>query len=367
MAGRKVALKESRDRTTEWRSDRIGIPGTDAPCLADLAVDAASPRPIRYAYRSFDRQWALYDARLGDYLKPPIWAAHGPNQIYLSTLLATPLGFGPAATFCASIPDLHHFRGSFGGKDLIPLFRDSDGQRPNVTSGLLGLLGETFGRLVTATDLLAYVAGVLGGRSFTARFWTELGTPGLRIPITKSQEVFERVAAIGRRFINLETFGERFADNGSAQPARSARIATDIPHTSDCYPNEFEYDDSSAALRVGAGVISGVSAAVWAFEVSGLRVVESWLSYRMRSGAGRTSSPLDSLRPRSWTATMTEELLDILWALEGYISIEPAARDCLEEVISGTVFNSRDLPTPTAAERVEPRVTYAPRQSALGL
>ncbi len=40
----------------------------------------------------------------------------------------------------ADVPDLHQFRGSFGGKDAIPLWRDAAATQPNVTAGLLDRL-----------------------------------------------------------------------------------------------------------------------------------------------------------------------------------------------------------------------------------
>lgn len=364
---RRVSLKETRDRTIDWKSDRVAIPGAGTPSLAELAGDEPPPAAIRYTYRSFDRQWALYDARLGDYLKPAIWAAHSDRQIYLSTLLATAIGFGPTATFSAAIPDLHHFRGSFGGKDLIPLYRDAERLRPNVTAGLLDILSAGYGIVVSAEDLLAYVAGVLGGRAFASRFWSELDTPGVRVPVTKSPEVFARAARLGRRFVNLATFGERFAEEvRGAEPVlpETARVAIDIPHSADRYPDTFSYDEENGRLTVGEGVIEHVPQAVWSYEVSGLHVVESWLSYRMRDGAGRMSSPLDRIRPRSWTAAMTEELLELLWTLEGYVSLEPNAREVLDEVLAGDTYAGAELPQPTPAEQAEPRVA-APTQGLL--
>lgn len=49
---------------------------------------------------------------------------------------------------------------------------------------------------------------------------------------------------------------------------------------------------------------------VWEFSVSGFKVLQSWLAYRMQKGAGKKSSPLDKIRPAAWR--FDEELLD-LW------------------------------------------------------
>ncbi len=91
--------------------------------------------------------------------------------------------------------------------------------------------------------------------------------------------------------------------------------------------------------------------AVWSLSVSGLQVVRSWLSYRMRSGAGRKSSPLDDIRPERWTSQLTEELLELLWVLEATVAMFPALAELLESVVAGETFKAEDLPVPTFAER----------------
>jgi hypothetical protein len=95
--------------------------------LADAQQDTPPPVAVRYGYRSFDRQWALYDTRLGDYLRASLWRTLGDRQIFMTTLITHNLGLGPGATVTACIPDLHHFRGSFGGADVIPLWREPGG------------------------------------------------------------------------------------------------------------------------------------------------------------------------------------------------------------------------------------------------
>ena len=70
-----------------------------------------------------------------------------------------------------------------------------------------------------------------------------------------------------------------------------------VPGDADGYPETFTYNDETATLHVGAGEFAPVAPDVYAFEVSGLKVVQSWLKYRMKKGAGRKSSPLDDIRP----------------------------------------------------------------------
>ena len=67
------------------------------------------------------------------------------------------LGAGPAIIVTPYVPDLHHCRGSYGAKDVMPFHRDPFGEEPNITSGLLATLSDRFAVEISAADLLAYV------------------------------------------------------------------------------------------------------------------------------------------------------------------------------------------------------------------
>ena len=310
----------------------------------------------RYAHRSFDRQYCILHRRVADRPRPELSATHGPHQVYLTTLLAFPLGAGPAVVATADIPDLHHFCGR-GGKDVMPLWRDPAGTQPNVTRGLLDLLAASYGRTVPAEDLLAYVYALLANRAYTRRFWNELATPGPRVSLSKDPTLFERAVRLGRRLLWLHTFAERFRgeDRGDRVPQGSARCVRGVPTDPDRYPDAFDYDPSSRTLRVGEGRFAPVSPELWGFEVSGLRVVASWLGYRMRTRKGRKSSPLDEIRPERWTPAFTEELLELLWVLEHTLAMEPELEALLDEVVRGPCFTSEELPKPSEEERRPPR------------
>ena len=115
------------------------------PSILEVNRSAETPKIVRYAFRSFDRQHLIADARLIDRPGPPLWAVHGKEQVFMTSLLAETLGTGPAAIATAEIPDLHHFRGSFGGKDAIPLWRDPEATQPNIAEGLLDGIGAAHG------------------------------------------------------------------------------------------------------------------------------------------------------------------------------------------------------------------------------
>lgn len=337
--------------------------------INSLSVGAPMPEPVQYGLRSFDRYWLIKDSRLGDFMKPDLWQAHSDHQVYLTSLITGILGIGPAATIAGDVPDLHHFRGSFGGKDVIPLWRDAAATEPNITGGLLELLSGSYGAAVSAEELFAYAYAVLGSPAYTESFSEELAIPGPRLPITKGAGLFWRGAELGRAIIQLHTYGERFGPNGkkASVPRGRAEYAKAIPDTPAGYPEDYAYDPDEEVLRVGDGEIRGVGEKVWEYEVSGLRVVRSWLGYRMKEAAGRSSSPLDEIRPERWTGEMTVELLELLWVLEATVEREPDLAAFLEEVTAGPVFEAEELPRPSDEETKPPKRESEPVQDELGL
>ncbi|CCF82854.1 type ISP restriction/modification enzyme [Nitrolancea hollandica] len=246
----------------------------------------------------------------------------------------------------------------------MPLYRDATAREPNITDGLLDLLGGTYGCIVTPEDLIGYIAGMLGHPGYTARFHDELEVPGPRVPLTKDATLFRRAVELGQQVIAWQTYAERFPESIGTQrglvPRGSAQLKVGIPGDREKYPvnlqRDVRYDENAKELHVGEGVIEHVDPRIWAYEVSGLHVVRSWLGYRMKERTGRKSSPLDDIRPERWTWEMTKELLELLWVLEGVLALEPAQDTLLEEIVAGELFLTEDLPAPTDAERQAPKV-----------
>ncbi len=341
------AFKETRDRKIDskcallFEDNKIGNP------IADLPLDAPIPHAELYAYRSFDRQWLIADTRVGDYLRPVLWRTHGERQIYFTSQLSASLGSGPALAASALIPDLHHFSGR-GAKDTIPLHRTPNASDANILPGLLKTLGATYEREVSPEDFAAYVYGALAQSAFTDRFYDELETCELRVPITKNAALFEQAREKGARLLWLHTYGERFVPKGEPHeqiPPGIAKCVKAVPSDADGYPEAFLYSYSTRALRVGAGEFSPVAPEVYDFEVSGLKVVQSWLKYRMKKGAGKKSSPLDDIRPQQWTSQFTTELLKLLWVLEATVASYPEQAKLLDAVLKGECFRADELPS----------------------
>src|SRR5699024_9966308 len=152
------------------------------------------------------------DPRLVKTESPSLWASLSERQLFLVGLLTSPLGDGPALTAAIDVPDKHYFRNSYGGKDVIPLYRDAEATRPNVTTGLLDALGANYGVTVSVEQLAGYAYALLAHAGYTELFSDQLSDPGPRVPLTKDPEVFARGAELGQELLWLQTYGERFHD-----------------------------------------------------------------------------------------------------------------------------------------------------------
>ena len=212
------------------------------------------------------------------------------------------------------------------------------------------MLASTFEDSITADDLFAYAYGVLAQPAYVESYWDELEQPPPRLPITKDRELFLETAELGRQLISLQTYGARFPH--SADRRGQARCTVPVP--TDEYPEHHFFDDRTGSLHVGSGVFHPVSAAIYEYSISGRQVVKSWLNYRQLKRAGRSSSELDDARPNEWV--FTEELLELLWAIEGTLDLTASGDDLLRRISLSEVFSDIEVPSPFDQERLPPDV-----------
>ncbi len=343
---RSKAFRESGDRGINGTYNIALTEDSDSTPIAQLPNNTPMPKPYRYAYRSFDRQYVIADIRLMSRARPVLWRGHGDQQVYITSLFSQALGFGPALTSSAIIPDLDHFRGSYGAKAVIPLYRIADTSETNILPGLLGILENTYKYAVTPEDFLAYIYYVLAQPAFTELYVKELETRQLRVPLTKGAALFKKLCDGGKRLLWLHTYGERYVPKGKPHgqiPNGEAKCTKAVSGNSDDYPESFEYNRVTKTLHIGDGEFNPVGLEVFDFEVSGLKVVHSWLKYRMKKGAGKKSSPLDDIHPECWPSQFTTELLELLWVLEATVQGYREQARLLEAVIKGDCFQGDEL------------------------
>jgi hypothetical protein len=261
-------------------------------------------------------------------------------------------------TFTAYVPDLDHYRGSFGGR-VFPLWRNRDATTSNFPPDFVKFMSERLGLVVAPEDLFSYIAAVAASPAYTMRFQADLSTPGLRIPVTANVETFKEAIQLGRCVLWLHTFGERMANANNGRPEGPPRLPEGrapmvpkegrISSDSSEMPDRLSYDAGQHRLLIGTGFIDNVVPAVWEYEVSGKQVLVQWFSYRKKNrerpiiGERRQPSALGDIQPDHWLSEYTTELLDVLNVLSMLVDLEPKQADLLDRICAGPLISEEDL------------------------
>jgi len=366
---------ESGDRHAK-KVLKEGLPGQPyrSATVADDCAGVISP--VGYAYRSFDRQFIIPDKRLINRPNPKLWEIYSKKQIHLTSLARTSPSLGVGLTITGLIPDLDHYKGSFGGR-VLPLWANAEATIPNIKPALLNFLSQTYHRPVPAEEAFAYIAAIAANPHYTKTFRQDLTTPGLRIPLTANPELFTEAAELGKQIIWLHTYGERMTDRNADRPPGSPRLPKDrrpfipkggdIPDDPDHMPNTISHDPDRNRLHIGDGYIDNVTAAMWNYEVSGKQTILHWFSYRKQDrsrpiiGNRRSPSPLNNIYPDHWLPEYTDDLIDLLNVLGRLIDLEPKQAKLLDRVRQHPTLSTQTLQAANALTNT--KTTISTRQT----
>jgi hypothetical protein len=77
--------------------------------------------PVKYGFRSLDRQWIPPDNRLISMARPRLWESLSASQFFITAPEDVSPSSGPAITITELVPDKHHYANR-GGR-VYPLWR----------------------------------------------------------------------------------------------------------------------------------------------------------------------------------------------------------------------------------------------------
>ncbi|MGD0763052.1 MAG: type ISP restriction/modification enzyme [Roseiarcus sp.] len=332
------------------KAAKVGLVGHEFRGFSVANDKSTAIAPMRYAFRSFDRQWIIPDTRLINQPNPTLWKGWSERQIFVTAPEDQPVRPpAPTISFSSLIPDLHHYNGR-GGR-VYPLWSDEQATQSNVRVEVLQALAKAHGAAVAPEDVIAYLAAVMAHPAFTARFRDDLVRPGLRVPLTADKTLFDEAVALGREVVWLHCYGERFVDPAAGRPKGPPRLAKSeapfipadgaIPGAPEPLPETLDYEAAKRRLVIGKGLVENVAPAMRNYEISGKTVLDQWFSYRRRDrtkpqiGDKRPPSPLEKIQPDGWLAEYTEDLLNLLNVLGRLVALEPRQADLLERIVAG--------------------------------
>jgi hypothetical protein len=216
-------LKEGLgDRHTK-RVVSIALAGFEPRPLPIADEHGECSPPVRYGFRSFDRQWIIPDNRVINRPNPELWELRSDQQVFLTALSRTSPSIGPALTITGCVPDLDHYNGSrWPG---FPLWRDAKCQRLQCAAQVAHLSGPEIwsryqrrrpGRLHRRDRRASGLHRAFSGRPLHA------GSPH---PVHRRPETLSpKPSNLGRTIIWLHTFGERMTDPAKGRPAQPPRL-----------------------------------------------------------------------------------------------------------------------------------------------
>lgn len=315
----------------------------------------AGEKPVRYGFRSFDRQYILPDSRVINQPNPGLWEGWSKKQAFFTALSNTGPKNGPAISFTANLPDHDHYKGSASGR-VFSLWKDAAATQANVAPAIVKALATAYGTPVDPVDVFAYIAGVLAHPAFTATHRDDLVRPGLRVPLTADHSLFKQAVKLGREVIWLHTFGDRFNEcRPQGEPrlpkgrAMNIPASHPIPLDADSFPDTLDYNAVTRTLMVGKGHVENVPPEVWGYEVSGKNVLRQWFSYRKKDrsrpliGDKRPPSELSNIQTEHWLPEYTTELMNVLNVLAMLVELEPEQAVLLAKIEDGPLVTSGKL------------------------
>ncbi len=212
-------------------------------------------------------------AAYGDFLRPELQLVWGANNVALYAMpFAT--GAGPGVWCHGLLPDYHAFSGR--GGYAFPLRDNRPGHGPfNISPSLLAGLAASYGAPVSAEDAFDAMLALLSATSYTLRFAEDLEDVFPHVPLPTAHALFLAASELGREIRAVETFARPPGPNFLTRAfARVETEATETLHAS-------EWTDGELFLCANrTGRVSGISAAIWSFSVSGYRLLPRWLAAR---------------------------------------------------------------------------------------
>lgn len=167
-----------------------------------------------------------------------------------------------------------------GSESFFPLFlypKTFPGQlfagerTPNIVPGLLEKLGAAYGHKPSPEELLAYIYGVFYSNIYRETYAEALRIDFPRVPFTNDLGIFERMAALGQRLIDLHLLKSSELDLPVARYQGSGSDTIE----------KVEYDVAAGRVRINVDkYFEGISNDVWQYQIGGYQVLDKYLKYR---------------------------------------------------------------------------------------
>ncbi len=234
-------------------------------------------------YRPFDERVIYYTQRMVDWGRPDVMhhMLDGEN-----------LGLCFVRQFSGNLPYTHFlitrsmidnrtFFSSKGIVQLAPLYLYSEDnqqnlfssvRQPNIKSEVIDKLNECFQRRPVPEEILFYAYGVFYSTIYRDKYSEALRIDFPRVPFTKNDAVFQRMAALGHRLADLHLLKSAELDPPMARYQGVGSNDT---------IEKVDYDPATGRIRINPDkYFEGVTPEVWQYQIGGYQVLMKYLKDR---------------------------------------------------------------------------------------
>ena len=164
--------------------------------------------------------------------------------------------------------------GSFHNSTFIRL-REQPKHRTNLSFQLIKLLSKVHSNRVPPEPVFYYVYATLYSNVYRDRYTEFLRIDFPRIPFTKDSELFEKIAALGKRLVDLHLLR---SDELDPPIAKFEGSDNGIVKTG---KNGLHYDPETERVCINkTQYFDGVPPEVWEYQIGGYQVCHKWLKDR---------------------------------------------------------------------------------------
>ena len=158
------------------------------------------------------------------------------------------------------------------------LFSDlePDERKPNLNPSIVAALGAAYGEEPTPEDIFHYVYAVLYADTYREKYAEFLKIDFPRIPFTADFELFQTLAALGKRLVDLHLLRSEELDPPAArfQGQGDSRVAR-------TQSQGFRYDPGEERAYVNkTQYFEPVPLELWEYQIGGYQVLAKWLKDR---------------------------------------------------------------------------------------
>ena len=250
-------------------------------------------------YRPFDERWIFYHPVLVERMRENVMKNMLRQNLALMTMRQVALDLpythflvtdtiAEARSFLSAKGVMLYFplylyyetekqKSIFTGQEKLNLrgaqhsLRVKQEKKLNISSELLGLLKNNFSQMPEPEEIFYYIYAVLYSNIYRQKYQEFLKIDFPRVPITKDYKIFQRLAEIGEKLVDLHLLKSSVLQNPLAKfyGSGGGRVETR------------KYEVKSKRVYINANqYFEPVEKQVWEYMIGGYQVLDKWLKDR---------------------------------------------------------------------------------------